>query len=81
VIRKLPKGISLNERVLVCNYIGRVEGGENSNLIECILLFFVRQVVHLDLLKGVDLRIHNALHLINAGVGAFSKLAYNYEVL
>jgi hypothetical protein len=67
--------------LLVGDYIGGVEGGEDSDLVEGIFLFFIGKIIHFHLFEGVDLGIDYSLHFVDAGVGALSQFSNDYEVL
>ena len=67
--------------MLVPNDVGGVERGENSDLVECIFLFFVGKIVHLDFFQGVDLGVYDSLDLVNTGVGSLSQFGDDHEVL
>jgi hypothetical protein len=67
--------------MLVPDNKGRVEGGEDPYLIEGIFLLFIGEVIHLDLFEGVDLRIGDALHFVDAGVCSLTQFGDNYKVL
>jgi len=77
----LPEGIGLDEGVLVAYDVWGVEGGEDADLVEGVLLFFVGEVVHLHFFEGVDLGVDDALHLVDGGVGPLAQLGNYHEVL
>ena len=72
MVGDLPEGVGFNEGVLVAHDEGRVDGGQDPDFIQCVLLFFIREVVHLHFFEGVDLGVDDALHLVDAGVGPFA---------
>ena len=45
--------------------MGGVYGGEYSNLVECILLLFLGEVVHFYFLEGVGMGIGDTLYFID----------------
>ena len=60
------------EGFLVRYYVRVTYGGQNSNLVQGVFLLLVRQVEHLDLLKGVDIIVLLTAHLIDTAVGSIS---------
>jgi len=47
-------------------------GGEDSDLVECVLFLFSAEIHYLDSLEGVDLAILQALHLVYCGIGSLA---------
>ena len=45
---------------------------KDANLIESVLLLFVGELAHLDLLERVDLRVHIPDNVVDATVGALT---------
>ena len=51
--------------MLIADDVGRVERGENADLVEGVLLLLVRKIVHLHFLERVDLGVSDTLHLVD----------------
>jgi hypothetical protein len=77
----LPEGVGFDEGMFVADDVGGVEGGQDAHFIECVLLFFIGEVIHLHLLEGIDLGVDYPLHLINTRIGSFPQFGHNHEVL
>lgn len=58
--------------MLVPYDVGALDGGQDPHLVESVLLLFLGQVVHFDLLEGVDLAVGVSLHLVHTRVRALS---------
>ena len=65
MFRGLPERVGLDEGMLIADDVGGVEGGEDADLVEGVLLLLVREIVHLHFLEGVDLGVGDALHLVD----------------
>jgi hypothetical protein len=50
------------------------DGGENPNLIDCIVYFSVGEVDELDLFEGIDGLIDEPFDLVDARVSTFPQL-------
>ena len=61
----VPKGIRLYKSLLVAYYEGRRDRGKYSHLVESIFLLLLREIVHLDLLEGIDMRVSDPLNLVD----------------
>jgi hypothetical protein len=59
----------IDEGFLVGDYIRMPDGGQDAHLIQSVLLFFVRKLLHADFLEGIVLVIRNALHMIDTAIG------------
>jgi hypothetical protein len=62
---EVPERISFYESLLVAYYERRSDRGKYSYLVECIFLLLLREIVHLDLLEGIDMRVSDPLNLID----------------
>jgi len=81
VERALPERVGLDEGLLVADDVRALDGGEDADLVEGVLLLLLRQVRHLHLLQGVGLGVGDALHLVDRGIGALPQLRQDHEVL
>ena len=70
--RFLPKHPTwlIEESLLVAYDIRVLDGRQDSNFVQGVLLLFECQVIDVDFLHGVDLRICYSFNLVDAGVGA-----------
>lgn len=62
----------LEERLLIADDGVVFYGGENTNLIECILLLLGRKLAHFDLFKRVNGLITLTFNLVDLRVGALT---------
>ncbi len=67
--------------MFVPNNVRAFDWGEDPDLVQCILLLFLWKVGHFDFLESINLRVDNSLHFVDAGVGPFSELADDNEIL
>ena len=58
-----------------------VEGGENTDLIQCVFLLFLFHSHHSNLLQGVYLVVYLSSDLVDLPEGSFSYLFHDLEVL
>jgi hypothetical protein len=61
----VPERVGLDESLLVPNNVGTLHGGQDADLVECVLLLLLGEVGHLDFLERVDLGVGHALHLVD----------------
>ena len=70
----------INESISVGDNVWVVNGGEDTNLIERILLLFLGEAEHLYVLERVDIVVIVPPHLEYTTVGTITKLFYDGEV-
>lgn len=70
--RSIPEGVGFDEGLLVANDVRAFDRGQDSDLIECVLLLFIGEIVHFDFFEGINLSISQPLDFIDAGVGSLT---------
>lgn len=74
-------GALLNEALFVVDDIWVMDWGQDSNLIQCILLFTFIQIVQLHFLYRVDLIVYQPFGLVDAGVRSLTFLNWKIPSL
>ena len=79
----LPEGVGrlVDEGLLVLDNIVVPNGGEDPDLVECVLLFLVGEIVEFDLFEGVFVVVEDPAHFVDAAVGPFSEFGNDLEFL
>lgn len=56
------------------------DAGEDPDLVEGVVFFFLVEFFDVDLLHGVELGVFEALDLVDLGVGALPETLQNFEI-
>ena len=64
--------VVVEEGLFVGNDGWWLDGGENSDFVECVFLLFDRELIHFNFFQGVDEVIASPLYLVDSAVGSFS---------
>jgi len=70
----------LEEGILVADDVGMLDGSQDPDLVEGILLLLLGKLAHLDLLHGVEGSVRDPLDRVDLAEGAFAQLFQNKEV-
>ncbi len=67
--------------MLVANNVGTFDRGQDTDLVECILLLFLGEIGHFDFFECINLWIDNSLNFVDTGVGSLSKFTDDNKIL
>lgn len=56
----------VNESFFVSYDVSMLNGSENTDLVQCVLLLFVRELLHSNFLKCIELVVCYSPHMIDA---------------
>ena len=57
-----------------------LDGGQNSDLVECVFLFFGAEVAHFDPFQRVYFVVLMPKHLVDGGIGPVAQFGQYLEV-